>query len=253
MKKVLIFLLFVSSFNINTQAQTPRTIGTNHNAWFMYFGSHKFASKWGVHLEAQLRRADGVANAQQLLLRTGLNYHFAPTAFATLGYAFVETSPYGDFPAKSKFPENRIWEQIQLKQAIGRVELVNRFRLEQRFVKSPVAVGTEFKPGDAVYSNRFRSLHRISIPLKGKAIVDKSLYLTAYNELFVSWGKKVAFNLLDQNRAYIALGYKIPKVGRLELGYLNQKIVKSDGIKVENNHTLMFGLNSTIDFKSTKS
>jgi Protein of unknown function (DUF2490) len=250
MKKILIFLFFIGNFSTN--AQTPRTIGTSNNTWFMYNGAHKFTSKWGLHLEAQLRRADGLANAQQWLLRTGLNYHFAPAAFATLGYAFVETSPYGDFPSKSTFPENRIWEQIQLKQAIGRVELVNRFRLEQRFVNAPVAVGTGFEPGEAVYSNRFRSFHRISIPLKGKAIVDKSFYITAFDEIFVSWGKKVAFNLFDQNRAYIALGYKIPKAGRLELGYLNQQIVKSDGIKVENNHTLWFSLNSTIDFKSNK-
>jgi hypothetical protein len=247
MKNIMLALLLLGS--LDAFAQSPRTFGNNQNAWFMYFGDHKFSPKWGVHLEAQLRRSDGVKNGQQLLLRTGINYHFTPAAFATVGYCFVETYPYGEFPAKSTFPENRLWEQIQLKQAVGRVEVVSRFRLEQRYVKSPVSDGNgSFEPGPDVYSNRFRLLTRGSIPLKGKSIVDKSWYLTAYDEMFVSYGKKVALNIFDQNRAYVALGYRLPKIGRLELGYMTQLIFKGDGVKVERNHTLMFGLSSNIDF-----
>lgn len=222
----------------------------NFNAWYMYFGDHKFSEHWGVHLEAQLRRNGAVAAPQQLLLRTGLNYHFNPSVFATVGYCFVETSPYGDFPVKADFPENRIWEQLQMKSQQGRFEWVNRLRLEQRLVKSPVATQadpTKFEPGDAVYTNRFRLLNRVSIPFKGTTIGDKSLYFTAYDEVLFSFGKNVAANALDQNRAYAAFGYKIPKLGRLELGYMYQTIHKADGVKRERNHTLQVGLSSNID------
>lgn len=34
----------------------------------------------------------------------------------------------------------------------------------------------------------------------------------------VNFGEKVGLNLFDQNRAYVALGYKVPKLGRLEVG-----------------------------------
>ncbi len=248
MKNTIIALLLLSS--ATAFAQSPRQLGNNTNTWLMYFGSHKFSPKWGVHLEAQLRRADGVANSQQLLLRTGLNYHFTPAAFATVGYCFVATHPYGEFPANSSFPEHRIWEQIQLKQAVGKIEVVTRFRLEQRFVNTPILSRSGgFSPGPSVYTDRFRGLTRVSIPLKGKSIVDKSWYLTAYDELFVSFGKNVALNIFDQNRVYLAIGYRLPKAGRLELGYMNQLIVKSDGLRVENNHTLMLGLSSTVDLR----
>ncbi len=254
-KKILLITLCISIF-YTSEAQTKRIFGTNNNGWIMYFGDHKISDKWGVHLEAQVRRSDIIKSQQQLLLRTGVNYHFNPQAFATLGYAFVETYPYGAQPAKSAFPENRFWEQIQVKNQVGFVELINRFRLEQRYVNAPVptAIGsTIFEPGDAVYTNRFRMLNRISIPFKGKKIEDKSLYISTYYELFVNFGKKVTFNIFDQNRAYIALGYKISKVGKLEIGYLNQLIFKGDGIKVENNHTLQVGLSSTVDFYKKKS
>lgn len=249
MKKILFGLLFTSLLTTIAQAQSPRQYTDNTNAWFMYFGDHKFSSKWGVHLEAQFRRSQGVQIGQQLLLRTGLNYHFSPQAFATVGYCFVETYPYGEFAVKAAFPEHRLWEQIQLKNLIGRFEMVNRFRLEQRFVDNPVQRGDTYEPGPAVYSNRFRPMTRFSLPLRGKTIGDRSWYLTAYDEMFIAFGKNVGYNVFDQNRGYFALGYQVPHLGRVELGYLNQAVFKSDGKRVENNHTLMVGLSSNLPLK----
>lgn len=222
----------------------------NQHAWFMYVGDHKFSDRLGVHLEAQFRRHDWGATPQQLLLRTGLNYHFSPQVFATAGYCFVETYPYGDQPVRATFPEHRFWEQIQHKSQSGRFEWVNRLRLEQRFADLPKLDGEsgQYKPGDAVYTNRARILNRLSIPFKGTTIAEKSLYATVYDEAFISFGKHVAANFFDQNRLYAALGYRIPKIGRLEIGYLFQTIYKSDGIRIEQNHTLQVGLNSTVDF-----
>jgi hypothetical protein len=243
------FLAFLLLGTLSLNAQNTREYANNSNAWFMYFGTHKIADKLSLHLEAQLRRSEGIKSPQQLLLRGGVNYHINPQATITAGYCYVETYPYGDFPAKSDFPENRIWEQLQLKNQVGNFEWISRFRLEQRYVHSPVLVGTIYEAGDAVYTNRFRLLNRFSIPFKGKTIVDKSFYLSVYDEFMINFGKNVQLNLFDQNRIYVAIGYKLPKVGRLEVGYLNQMIVKSDGKKIENNNTLQVGLSCNIDFK----
>lgn len=214
----------------------------------MYFGNHKVSDKWGVHVEAQIRRSGIINNSQQLLLRTGINYHLSPNVFATAGYAYIETYPYGDLPSRTTFPEHRIWQQIQMKNQMRAIEYISRFRLEQRYVQLPVLINNEYKTGDAVYTNRFRLLNRFSLPFKGKTIEDRSTYISAYNEFMINFGKNVAYNIFDQNRAYIALGYKIPKLGRLEFGYLNQLVFKGNGVDVENNHTLQIGLSSTLDF-----
>ncbi len=232
------------------RAQSGRQTATHYHAWLMYFGDHKFSERWGVHLEGQVRRADFVAAPQQGMLRTGINYHISPDVVATAGYAFIETYPYGEFPARVAFPEHRLWEQLQLRSQYGRFEVVNRLRLEQRFSKLPVAAaGGDFEPGPAVYTNRARILVRASVPFRGSAIEDHSLYLSLYDEPFISFGKNVGQNLFDQNRAYVALGYKIPKWGRFEVGYLNQLVFRASGLEVENNHTLQVGLSSTAPFR----
>ncbi|MCC6412531.1 MAG: DUF2490 domain-containing protein [Saprospiraceae bacterium] len=251
MKKIIVVtLLLTTSFSVFSQS---KTVVTQYNAWLMYFGTHKVSEHWGVHAEAQWRRSDVIEHPQQLLLRTGVNYHFGPKAFATAGYAFIETYPYGELPVAATFPEHRIWQQLQVKNQMGAIEWVSRFRLEQRFSKLPVATSENtFEPGDAVYTNRFRLFNRISVPFIGKTIQDKSLYVTAYDEIMVNFGKNVGLNLLDQNRAYLALGYQFPKVGRVEVGYLNQYIVKSSGVAFENNHTVQVGLFSNLPFYKTK-
>jgi hypothetical protein len=247
MRNINLILFFVLCYCV-TSAQSIRKQTNNTNAWLIYFGDHKISPKWGVHLEAQLRREDLFSNAQQLLLRPGINYHFSPQTFFSIGYAFVETYPYGDFPVKSKFPENRLWQQMQIKDQVGKFEMTTRFRLEQRWLKLPVQQDDVFLPGDAVYQNRFRLLARFSMPLKGKIIKEKSWYLSTYEEALISFGKHVGYNIFDQNRLYFALGYRMPKLGRLELGYLSQILNKSNGTQVENNNTLQIGLSSTLDF-----
>jgi hypothetical protein len=256
MKYVISSILLVGAL-FSAKAQTAlHQYGDNTNAWFMYFGSHKVSERWGLHLEAQWRRSDFVSSPQQLLLRTGINYHFNAQVSGTLGYCFVQTYPYGELPAKSEFPEDRIWEQIQIKTQLQAFEWVSRFRLEQRFVYAPMLDRTtgQYAPGDAVYSNRFRVLNRFSIPFKGKVIAEKSLYLSVYDEILVNFGKNVANNIFDQNRLYIALGYRIPKAGRLEIGFLDQIIQKPDGVKIERNATFQLGFTSNVDFyKKNKS
>ena len=255
MKKIIVALMCITNFHFADAQTTPLHLYTdNNNTWFMYLGNHKISEKWGIHLEAQLRRNDFISKPQQLLLRTGINYYFNNQVFVTAGYCFVETYPYGEFPAKVAFPENRLWEQLQIKTQLKRVEWVSRFRLEQRFSNLPVINTTQsiYEPGDAVYTNRFRLLNRFSKPFKGETIVDKSLYATVYDEFFINFGKNVAANFLDQNRAYAGIGYKIPVVGKLEVGYMYQTIFKGDGVKIENNHTIQIGLSSNINFYKNK-
>ncbi len=233
---------------VKAQTTPMRINASNNNAWLMYTGSHRISEKTGLHLEIQWRRNDIFRNPQQLLFRTGFNYHLTPQVTLTAGYCFVETYPYGDQPVRSTFPENRFWEQLQVRTQMQKTEWVARFRLEQRLSRLPVQQQSAYEPGEAVYTNRARLMNRISVPLRGMSIRDGSFYATMYDEVMVNFGERVGVNIFDQNRLYAALGYRIPKAGRLELGYLYQTIIKSDGIRIENNHTLQVGLFSSLDF-----
>lgn len=224
----------------------------NRNAWLMFFGSARFSERVGLHAEVQWRRTDYVSEPQQLLLRTGLNLNLKPGLLLTAGYCFVDSYPYGEFPVKSRFPENRLWQQLQMRSLLSRTEWISRFRLEQRFSKLPVERSGspgEFVPGESVFTHRFRILNRFSIPFRGKEIRDRSLYVSLYDELFISFGHWVEGNIFDQNRAYLAIGYVVPRLGRIEAGFMEQTLLKPDGRRIENNHTLQLSLISTLDFR----
>lgn len=254
MKRLAFVLIVLMCGFSNVQAHTDSSLhryDDNINAWLMYFGDFRLSEKVGIHVEAQWRRSGPVVNPQQLLIRTGVNYHLYPSVMLTAGYCFVHTSPYGNFPAASAYPENRIWQQVQAKTGLGKVEWTGRLRTEQRFSKLPVfdKGSNEFQPGEAVYTNRFRLMNRLSIPFTGKEIADRTFYLSLYDEIFINSGHSIAANFLDQNRAYVAIGYRFPKIGRLELGFMEQTVYKGDGIRIERNHTLQVGLISTIDYR----
>lgn len=253
MKKPAFVILFILFYSLMF-SQTTHKHYYNNTGWLMYFGNHKITNRIGLHAEAQWRRSEFVVAPKQLLLRVGLNIYAGDKSFFTAGYGYIETYPYGILPSPITFPEHRIWEQFQVKTSLSRVEMISRFRLEQRYVYAPVFNKTEnkYKVGKDVYTNRFRVLTRFSVPFNGKEITDKVFYLSVYDELFVNFGKNIGANVFDQNRAYVALGYKVPIVGRVELGYLYQTIVKSDGIRVENNHAIQVSVTNNLELRKKK-
>ena len=218
----------------------------NTHLWLNYVGDHPLgAGPWGVHLETQIRRADFGRNWQQFLLRPGVNYAFSPALNATLGYAFVDTYRYGDYPALDTFPEHRVWEQLSYTHKAFALEWQHRFRLEQRHLGELGANGSGgFNVVNFRYENRFRYQLRTTVPLTA----DQKTYLALWNELFFNFGRNVSGNDFDQNRAFIGLGRKLTDTTRLEVGFLEQTIQRRGGTIWENNHTVAVWLTSKLPF-----
>jgi hypothetical protein len=218
----------------------------NNNAWFMYFGDHPIKkSRWGIHLEGQWRRADVGLKWQQLLLRPGVNFQLNKKVALTGGYGFIETHSYGDYPVPAAFPEHRFFEQATITQRFAKLDWQNRLRSEQRRlgVETKQADGT-FALTDWRYENRFRYMLRTNVPLtKGS-----KYYLGLYDEIMFNFGKNVAKNVFDQNRAYAALGHDFGHQTKLEVGYMEQTVQHRDGLVFEHNHTLQVAIYCKLPF-----
>ncbi len=250
MRKIFCFILLIGALNLNAQ----RTRTTNNNLWIAYIGDHKlWKSKFGAHLEYQERRSDFGLHNQQNLARVGFNYYLLQNVFITTGYCFVQTYPYGAFAVLTEFSEHRPYQQLQINNILAKVETVSRFRLEQRWSYLPFlnTDGTVERNKIATYTNRVRWMQRFSVPLSKEGIVDNVYYLTAFDEIFINFGKNVQKNIFDQNRAFFGLGYKIKNFGRLELGYLNHLLFRADGVRVEYNHTISLTALANFGFKRT--
>ena len=220
---------------------SQKMISNQNHAWISYLGNHKITTKWGVHTEYQWRRSDGFQNWQQSLLRLGFDYFASSNLSATAGYAWIVTFPYGEQPVGHEFQEHRIWEQVNLKSKYGRFEIQHRYRLEQRFLENWIK-GAEgiYTKSDNLFRQRIRYRFMIQVPLTKKELTDNTLFLNVNNEPFIGFGKGIGKNILDQNRFNASLGWRFSKDFNIQLGYLNQFIVKTDGIKAERNHTFLF-------------
>ena len=212
---------------------------TDHHAhaWLAYFGDHPVRdSRWGVHLETQIRRHDVGASWQQLLLRPGVNFQLHPKLMLTTGYAFVRSHRYNDhvalLPATN---EHRIWHQAWFRYG-SRVRWSTRLRLENRFIGTVDAAG---KTGSR-FENRFRAWQQVTVPL------SRRFYLTGYDEIWFYVKPFQSNSAFDQNRVFAGVGIKTNLHWRFETGYLGQTILHRSGARLEQNHTLMLAVFSDV-------
>lgn len=216
----------------------------------MYFGNHKISKNWGLHSEYQWRRHGLIETWQQSLMRLGLDYYTGQNSMITAGYGWIVSYPYGDQAIPTSINEHRIWQQLILKNQVGRFYFQHRYRLEERFIESRIANSTgayEFDSFNYKWRGRYRFLS--SIPLNRNAMDDVTLFLAIYDEVFIGFGKGIGANVLDQNRLFAALGWRFNSDFNIQLGYLNQFVFKADGQRAERNHTLQAALTYNIDFR----
>jgi hypothetical protein len=175
--------------------------------WLLYFGNKNINKKLNWHHEVQYRNYNAIGDMEQLLLRTGIGYNLTPGNHnLLLGYGFIQSENYVPLQeGKIGVPEHRIYQQFITKQKIGRVGIQHRYRFEQRWV-------------DHNFKMRFRYFLSLNVPLSKPKLEDKTIYLSAYNELFIN----NTGTLFDRNRLYGGLGYKLNKRVKFEVGYMNQ-------------------------------
>jgi hypothetical protein len=223
-------------------AAQPRVTRENPTAWFALFCDVEVARNWFVDYEAQVRREGPVQHWQQFLPRLSIRHRFHPNAQVSWGVTTPETWPYGKTPVTYRFPERRMWEQLLLTHAAGRVTLSHRYRLEQRWLGRVVEENGEERVANWVRSNRIRYRAAGVIPLRGATLDVGEPYANVNGELFINWGANVASNVFDQYRLNAMLGLRLTKGVRLEAGYLEQLVLRPNGRQLERNHTMMVAL-----------
>jgi hypothetical protein len=246
------FSTILCLFSLISPAQNTRITDKNSIGWFNNFTTLNFSKKWSGHLEYQWRRENIVKDWQQSLFRTGVNYQVNNKLSFRLGYAWIETFPYGDIPLQAsgkRFPEHRTFQMVTVADNINRVEMSHRLMLEQRWIGRYTNTALS-KPDDFLFLNRLRYMYRMQMAIGKKKIEDKTPYAAIYDEIFIGFGKNVNENIFDQNRLGILLGYRFNKKLRIEGGFL-QQIVQL-GREVNNRNVFQYNngiiLNSYFNF-----
>jgi hypothetical protein len=191
MSRLTIYVLLLIAIPLQSAAQ--KEIANQENAWLMYFGNHRISDRWALHTEYQWRRADMVENWQQSLLRLGVDYYAKNGIQYTAGYAWISSFRYGDQPIAHNNNEHRIWQQTITKSKVGRVDVQNRYRLEQRFIENWVKDAEGVYTQDGIYfRQRVRYRLLLTIPLSRKEMSDNTLFFAASDEPCLGFGPGIA-------------------------------------------------------------
>lgn len=191
--------------SVAAHAQQQEDIWGN---WLMYFGTNRITDDWSIHSELQYRNHTvAPINIEQLLLRTGVNYHLSNNASVTLGYGYIASHLYDTPDRAPESREHRIFQQLILINKLSRLKFEHRYRLEQRWVN-----------GD--FRGRVRYRLMAFLPLNKPKIEKGTVFLGVYDEIFVNT-EQVFF---DRNRLYGAVGYQINPMVQVQAGYLRQRV-----------------------------
>lgn len=211
------FSLLAALFVLTTNL-TAQTVNQN-SGWLFLLNNTKISEKWGTYVDVQVRTSDNWQDVRNFLFRPGVTYYANSKNEFTAGYLLNQTFLHLIGSADNMLTEHRIWEQYVYKQKLSTISISHRFRLEQRFIER---IGN-----DDLFSQRLRYFVRFIFPLqKNKKTFNDGFYAALQNELFFNLQNKEQLNnkLFDQNRAYLALGYRASKKLDLEIGYLNQAV-----------------------------
>jgi hypothetical protein len=195
------------------------------SGWAALFHTQRLSPKWGISFDAQFRSASHYDYLQNTLLRPSVNYYFDKNKVAALGYAYVATNGRAAGGVKTFRPESRTWQQLIINTKMGKTStLQHRFRLEQRYL------GNTTNKNDHYFAQRLRYFTRAVVPFKKDSVFSKGAFLGLQNEVFVNVQNKQKINkhFFDQNRAYVAVGYRLHKRADVEFGYLNQYIKQAE-------------------------
>jgi hypothetical protein len=224
-------VVFLIGYVQTAGAQTNELSG-----WASWFHTQRFSKHWGASFDAQFRSAHHADYLKNVLLRPNINYYFDGNKSATLGYAYVSANGRTAAGNKTLRHENRFFEQFIITQKVGiNTAISHRFRLEQRFLG---ATATQ----QDVFSQRVRYFVRGIVPFNKETTFTNGTFLALQNEVFANVQNKAKVNnhVFDQNRAYLALGYRINKRVDIEAGYLNQYIQQTQTYTI--NHIAQIAL-----------
>ena len=210
MRSLLIIFLSLGCLNLQAQVDESET-----GAWYMYFYKFSFDdSLFGLQGDFQYRDWQILGDREQLLLRSGLTYSPEDSDWLfTFGFANITSGTPGD--SDSTTSENRFYQEALLPVEIGeRFLFSHRLRYEQRF-----AEGQDFR-------TRYRYNLFLNIPLNHTSLVENTVYLAFYNEIFVNGQRDIgngrSVDWFDRNRLYLGVGYVIGHGSRVQLGWMNQ-------------------------------
>lgn len=235
-----------SSLEATAQEQIPDRKSTEQNmeGWFGIYTKYRVKDRLYYYGEYHLRGRDYVRSMAQIYLRFGMTYLITKGIEVTGGFV----SPI--YWARNMDQENidrvlpqfRFWEQVVFVQPFSRFKIYHQLRFEQRWRR-------DHQKGSPIEMTfRFRYKITAYVPLNRQKLVNRTLFLSMYEEIFIQAGKPVVYNHFEDNRMFLGLGYIINENFQIQAGYMWTYRHMGSPFKYESRHIPRLSIYHTLDF-----
>lgn len=196
----LFYALILNSQNINVGGVFPTIDHSGSLTSKLDYSLYYFAAFPLVNLRNSDITKDPYFNL--FYLEQALTYKLTDKFSLTGSYVYQRENVVYD----NYVNENRFYVQTKYKHTIKRINLTHRLRFDGRFIHNRVTNKTPF-------THRVRYLIGMDTP------INEKLYFTAYEEVFFNTFKNPGA-VYGENWAYAALGKKLNKRNKIEMGIL---------------------------------
>lgn len=237
-------LLFVFQ-NGTAQENTQKTYKNTQGLWLGSYTKYRLSEKTFYYGEYHYRRTNNfIQDMGQVYLRFGLTYLINKNVEITGGIVTpLYWAPQQDVEGQDNVvPQYRFWEQIVFVQPFERLKLYHQFRFEQRWRRDFIE-NSPFK-----LTHRFRYKISAYYPLNKPKLVNKTLFLSFYEELFIQAGKSITYDYFEDNRVFLGLGYIVNENIQLQAGYMWTFRFAGSPNSFEHRHIPRISLYHNLDF-----
>ncbi|MDC7993808.1 DUF2490 domain-containing protein [Altibacter sp. HG106] len=217
-----ILVLCIILFTLESIAQDAADEETG--TWYILSSNHRVTDKLTIDAQTQLRFFELASELQQFKVRVGATYNFNSIIGVTGGYGYFRNdfSYLSDTP--EAFTEHRTYEDVHIRNALGKLRLLHRYRLEQRYIQGP---------GASDFQQWMRYQLKLVYPLSEQWSID------VYDEVFINLEEP----FFAQNWLGTGVTYRFLEHLKARIGF--QKI-HFDGPDFER---ILIGINWTTDFR----
>ncbi len=207
------------------------SVNSDFQTWIPININLKLGEQLRGFLEFQPRIGDDTSHLTTMIIRPALGWAVTPTVTLWAGYLMsADSIGYTD----KYLIENRVWQGLTWKDMTEDKQFIweMRNRLEERFL-----------PRNSDPSIRWRTRFRFEQLIPAFPAIS----IIASEELFINLSDNENNRQLQaglqQNRAYIGLGYRFSPEFQIESGYLEQHVWRRAGSADQNNSIWMTNLN----------
>lgn len=241
-KGAIFFLILFFPIELSTGQNVPSEKQVTHytQSWFSINSTFRFSNHWGMVADIHVRRDDFVMDDYFYFLRAGVGYWISGKYPVILGVAHLWLAPpEGDSTWSN---ENRIYQQWSSVLKQDKVLILNRIRLEQRFIDH---ITNDEITGNKQFSVRLRYLTSFEFRVFSNPKIPSPVLS---DEIHIQFGSGIVYNSFDQNRLF--LGVKVPVSEKLnfDIGYMNVLQQKSTGYKYTMSHVFRIFIYYNLDF-----